>query len=137
MQGTLPFMAVEILLNGENVPHHPTHNLESIFYMLIWICTMYEGPRNQERVFRNKDHLPIFLWYNNTLGGLGFNSNAKSRHCLYWDHSICEFLTTSTLILTTLRTVVTSCGTCSSVTQKGLTSVMMKCTRFYKELLLI
>ena len=81
MQGTLPFMAIEILLEGVNIPHYPTHDLESLFYVLIWVCTMYEGPRNQEKVFGNKDCPPLSLWYDNNSGGLGFNADAKSGHC--------------------------------------------------------
>ena len=74
-------MAIEILFEGIKVPHHVTHDLESLFYMLVWICTMYKGPWNQERVFQKGEHLPLFLWYDNTLGRLDINADTKSRHC--------------------------------------------------------
>ncbi|KAJ7130173.1 hypothetical protein C8R44DRAFT_978331 [Mycena epipterygia] len=48
--GTLPFMAVEVLVDGDNLPaHQPRHDLESLLYVLIWICVHYAGPDNVER----------------------------------------------------------------------------------------
>lgn len=35
-------MAIEVL-EGEK-PHTFYHDLESLFYVLIWVCTMYSGP---------------------------------------------------------------------------------------------
>jgi hypothetical protein len=37
-------MAVEILLEGGKVTHCPSHDLESLFYVLVFICTNLEGP---------------------------------------------------------------------------------------------
>ncbi|KAF8954122.1 hypothetical protein BDZ97DRAFT_1928800 [Flammula alnicola] len=48
--GTLPFMALEVLMglpNGEE--QKPRHDLESFFYVLLWICWHYAGPNNAER----------------------------------------------------------------------------------------
>lgn len=36
--GTAPFMALELLLNN-NICHTWRHDLESFFYVLIWLCT--------------------------------------------------------------------------------------------------
>ncbi|KAJ7507264.1 hypothetical protein B0H11DRAFT_2319013 [Mycena galericulata] len=48
--GTLPFMAVEVLFYGGRLPaHQPRHDLESMLYVLIWICVHYAGPGNVER----------------------------------------------------------------------------------------
>ncbi|KAF5327225.1 hypothetical protein D9619_005082 [Psilocybe cf. subviscida] len=41
--GTLPFMAIEIL-EGETSSHGSHHDLESVFYVFIWICIFYRGP---------------------------------------------------------------------------------------------
>ncbi|TDL29097.1 hypothetical protein BD410DRAFT_3664 [Rickenella mellea] len=46
--GTVPFMAVAILLKRHD--HHPGHDLESLFYVLCWICVTRAGP-NQPREF--------------------------------------------------------------------------------------
>ncbi|KDR73910.1 hypothetical protein GALMADRAFT_35750, partial [Galerina marginata CBS 339.88] len=45
-KGTLPFMAIETLW-GEK--HLPRHDLQSFFYVLLWICWNYAGPNNAER----------------------------------------------------------------------------------------
>ncbi|EJD02666.1 uncharacterized protein FOMMEDRAFT_167854 [Fomitiporia mediterranea MF3/22] len=55
--GTLPFMALEMLEeeSSNGVPHAYYHDLESIFYVLCWICTSQEGPNNTERDCRTFD----------------------------------------------------------------------------------
>ncbi|KAF8958371.1 hypothetical protein BDZ97DRAFT_2061763 [Flammula alnicola] len=48
--GTLPFMAIELLMglpDGEE--QKSRHDLESFFYVLLWICWHYAGPNNAER----------------------------------------------------------------------------------------
>ncbi|KAJ7084022.1 hypothetical protein B0H15DRAFT_932224 [Mycena belliarum] len=48
--GTLPFMAIDVLTEGDQLPvHEPRHDLESFLYVLIWICVHYAGPGNVER----------------------------------------------------------------------------------------
>ena len=42
---------------------------------------MYKGPWNQERVFHKGEHLPLFLWYDNTSGELDINADTKYGHC--------------------------------------------------------
>lgn len=39
--GTMEFMAIEILQGG--TAHSWRHDLESFFYVLIWICALYHG----------------------------------------------------------------------------------------------
>ncbi|KAF5327224.1 hypothetical protein D9619_005083 [Psilocybe cf. subviscida] len=51
--GTLPFMAIEIL-KGQTTSHGAHHDLESLFYVLVWICVFYRGPNNSPR-FRPVD----------------------------------------------------------------------------------
>jgi hypothetical protein len=43
LQGTLPFIAIELLITG--VPHRVVHDLESLFFVLLFICTHLDGPR--------------------------------------------------------------------------------------------
>ncbi|KZT44266.1 hypothetical protein SISSUDRAFT_1116026 [Sistotremastrum suecicum HHB10207 ss-3] len=40
--GTLPFIAVDVLLEVEN--HREVHDLESFFWVIVWICLKYQGP---------------------------------------------------------------------------------------------
>jgi hypothetical protein len=42
MQGTSPFMSLQVL--KYNPVQRPSHDLESIFYVLLYICSKYEGP---------------------------------------------------------------------------------------------
>ncbi len=42
-------MAIDILESGYGCVHEPKHDLESIFYVLIWLCIHYDGPNNSER----------------------------------------------------------------------------------------
>lgn len=51
LKGTLPFMAINRLNPKSSSPHRYSHDLESIFYVLCWLCTIYEGPLNQKRAF--------------------------------------------------------------------------------------
>jgi hypothetical protein len=48
-QGTLPFIAVSLLLGEDGVEHEARHDLESIFYVIIWTCITLSGPRAQHR----------------------------------------------------------------------------------------
>lgn len=42
-------MAIDILERGHTCVHEPKHDLESVFYVLIWICVLYDGPNDSER----------------------------------------------------------------------------------------
>jgi hypothetical protein len=54
--GTFDFMAGEIL-SDSNIPHTPLHDLESFFYVLLWLCIYYghggrrRSPEPPETVF--------------------------------------------------------------------------------------
>lgn len=45
--GTLPFMAINLLENGgdSKVSHVPLYDLQSFFFVFIWMCILYEGPQ--------------------------------------------------------------------------------------------
>jgi Fungal protein kinase len=49
-QGTIPYMAIEILAEYAKqegtIVHQAKHDLESFVYVLIWICVLYGDPRN-------------------------------------------------------------------------------------------
>lgn len=42
-------MAIEVLEADKNLVHRYYHDLESLLYVLIWICTMYSGPHGALR----------------------------------------------------------------------------------------
>lgn len=44
-QGTLPYMAIEALLEtNPTFIHKPRHDLESVLYIILYICTFIRGP---------------------------------------------------------------------------------------------
>ena len=47
MQGTPPFIAIKLLIHGSS--HRVAHHLESILYVLLFICTHLDGPFGQRR----------------------------------------------------------------------------------------
>lgn len=48
VQGTIPFMAIELLSEyicpTNDFTHTFSHDLESLIYVLVWICVLYESP---------------------------------------------------------------------------------------------
>lgn len=59
-------MAIEALdcLENDETPeyiHTIAHDLESLYYVLLWICIYYSGPRNQARVL--KTPIKTDQWY--------------------------------------------------------------------------
>jgi len=59
--GTMEFMAINVLLRIE--PHSYRHDLESFFYVLIWICVFYELTGYPHYILdaNNKQRLPDVL----------------------------------------------------------------------------
>jgi serine/threonine protein kinase len=59
--GTMEFMAINILKRRE--PHSYRDDLESFFYVLIWICVMYESTGNRHYIqdAENKKRSPPVL----------------------------------------------------------------------------
>lgn len=86
-QGTAPFIAIELLMYA--APHHVVHDLESLFFVLIFICSHLDGPCNTIRhpilygVEGRESHpSPIRRWFAmNNLGDLGhLKSSMMFRH---------------------------------------------------------
>ena len=53
-------MACQLLT--ENVPNNVHHDLESFFYILLWIFTFFQGPNNQERPLEDVRGCAILDW---------------------------------------------------------------------------
>lgn len=60
-QGTLPFMSTELLVALTPVEHSEKHDLESFFWVLVFIITMYEGPNRRSDRAQKKLH-PFGHW---------------------------------------------------------------------------
>ena len=61
-QGTLPFMALDILNNVEGLSNRYHHDLESLFYVLIWIVTTLSGPFGKKREDMRYRQLNVAVW---------------------------------------------------------------------------
>jgi hypothetical protein len=60
IQGTPPFMALEIMLkSGQSFCHNLHHDLESILYVIIWVCTHMTGVTSEHE---DLDNLYVCQW---------------------------------------------------------------------------
>lgn len=53
--GTLPFMALALLKNPTNLPHLFRHDVESLFYVLVWIAVQYDERGNRIKTKQIED----------------------------------------------------------------------------------
>jgi hypothetical protein len=58
-------MAVELLLGNKDLIHRPSHDLESLFYVLVYICTNLEGPNTPRSLsdLITFTSLPMAAWF--------------------------------------------------------------------------
>jgi hypothetical protein len=68
-------MAIELLVKRMKLRHAPHHDLESLFFVLIYICTNLSGPgaiRTQEEL-RQFSSIPLSSWFqtSNSLRAIG------------------------------------------------------------------
>lgn len=60
-KGTLPFMALDLLDDKQSVQHAICHDLESMWYVLVWLCHTQAGPDGEVRLFEY-EKTQIFRW---------------------------------------------------------------------------
>jgi serine/threonine protein kinase len=56
LQGTAPFMSIELLTEEGKIRHDTYHDLESLFFVLIYLCTNLSGPGT----IRSQKELEVF-----------------------------------------------------------------------------
>ena len=57
-------MSIEALTTeDENFTHHPRHDLESILYVIFYICTFTKGPGIPRTTTEVTDSLPLRNWF--------------------------------------------------------------------------
>ena len=91
-QGTLPFMAIDVLLY--DIVHTVIYDAESLFYVLIWISFLYSGPNETERKMTKEFYLESILtkWSPLKLGkDVSLKDVAKRKKFTMTVHS--EFIT--------------------------------------------
>jgi hypothetical protein len=63
-QGTPPFMSIEALTTeDQDFTHHPRHDLESILYVIFYICTFTKGPGIPRTTAEVTENLPLRKWF--------------------------------------------------------------------------
>jgi hypothetical protein len=63
-QGTPPFMAIEALISDKKgFEHLPRHDLESILYVILFICTFTIGPSQPRPDFKTTEKLKMKAWF--------------------------------------------------------------------------
>lgn len=67
-QGTPPFMALEIMLQGgKDFTHELRHDLESLLYVIIWMCNHMTAPGVERQLLEEGDIPHIRGWCNMSL----------------------------------------------------------------------
>lgn len=77
-------MAIELLMSQNKLRHAAHHDLESLFFVLIYICTNLSGPcavRTREELQKH-DNIPLSKWFTPsfTLLDVGIPKLAPSAH---------------------------------------------------------
>jgi hypothetical protein len=93
-QGMLPFMSILLLVKGaEGVVHEPCHNLESLFYVMIYCATMLKGLHQCWQVpddFKAYSSMPMKEWFG--LDGLECSyasmAQMKTGHMSHFEDTI-------------------------------------------------
>ncbi|KAJ7628532.1 hypothetical protein FB45DRAFT_39871 [Roridomyces roridus] len=90
--GTVPFMAVEVLLRGDQLQaHEAKHDLESMLYVLIWLCLYYAGPGNIERQNFDIRHSPLVGWIEGSFISMGLAKSGTLRDAYGWQLCLDQF----------------------------------------------
>jgi hypothetical protein len=91
-------MAIELLLEKPGIRHTPQHDLESLFFVLVYLCTNLSGPgaiRTQDELQLHST-IPLSAWFkvSSTLHQIGIHkigtlctleSNILNRFAPYFD----------------------------------------------------
>lgn len=82
--GTTPFMACDLLDAGVAWPHYYRHDLESLFYILIWAAIHYDLKKGQQYINRGKPHPRFEAWIADGLDKkFAFLSNVLGRNAVF------------------------------------------------------
>ncbi|KIM59997.1 hypothetical protein SCLCIDRAFT_16412 [Scleroderma citrinum Foug A] len=94
--GTLPFASLHILrqisdCNESMISHVAADDLESFFYVFMWLCVLHDSPNGSVRPWPEDDDFIVHAWGEGAMhpGGLIFAQNAKS-HFIYSPNTIID-----------------------------------------------
>ena len=95
-QGTLPFVSLQILrqisdCDESTINHIAADDLESFFYVFMWLCVLHDGPDGSVRTWPEDDDFIVHAWGEGAMrpGSLITARNAKS-HFIYSPNSIID-----------------------------------------------
>ena len=77
IQGTPPFIANAVLLSTQL--HAGKHDLESIFYSLLYALTTFKGPGQLRNNYSELSSVPIFNWFNHQILNHSFKEMGRLR----------------------------------------------------------
>jgi hypothetical protein len=90
IQGTPPFIANAVLLRLQQ--HAGNHDLESIFYALIYALTAFKGPgiRRSQIDIAALSSIPVYKWFDNYSMNNSFKDMARLKmgHLSDFEHTI-------------------------------------------------
>ncbi|KAJ6499653.1 hypothetical protein C8R47DRAFT_295054 [Mycena vitilis] len=89
--GTLPFMAVEVLYakGGKAIAHQPRHDLESLLYVLVWVCVLYAGPGDVERQNWDLQASSLSQWVSGSdYRTIGMLKDSAMRNVVFWEDEV-------------------------------------------------
>ncbi|KLO18786.1 hypothetical protein SCHPADRAFT_924849 [Schizopora paradoxa] len=82
--GTLPFMAIDRMDSNPRFLHSYFHDLESLFYVLCWLFTVFEGPCDTRRNFSEDTVLyrdtSAAIWNGDVPGSNTIQAIHNSKH---------------------------------------------------------
>ena len=95
-QGTLPFASLHILqqisdCDEPSISHTAADDLESFFYVFMWLCVLHDGPNGSVRPWPKDEDFIVHAWGEGAMrpGGLVIARNAKS-HFIYSPNTIID-----------------------------------------------
>ena len=83
-------MAIELLLQKKGIRHTPQHDLESLFFVLIYLCTNLSGPgaiRTQEEL-RQHSTIPLSAWFNVAASLHQLGTNKAGALCFFEENIV-------------------------------------------------
>ncbi|EPQ57055.1 hypothetical protein GLOTRDRAFT_137483 [Gloeophyllum trabeum ATCC 11539] len=89
--GTTPFMAIDLLSASGQRVHVPRWDLESFFYVLIWVFILYDGPCKSERKIKFSDTV-LFKWTNDDFESIGMNKYAAVTSPDFWESKVLRWV---------------------------------------------
>ncbi|EIN14714.1 hypothetical protein PUNSTDRAFT_130341 [Punctularia strigosozonata HHB-11173 SS5] len=89
--GTLPFMAVQLLIYNSAIEHKVHHDLQSFFYVLCWACIVLEGPgQNRRRFDPMKTKLKVWM-VGDDEETIGLNKSGQMRSDIAFEKLLEDF----------------------------------------------